>query len=267
VTYEDSELSVESGQPVELYEFVLGTTVWRYTSAEDTIEFSSNSYLSRQIDRTSPPWKVEEGARAELTITLPSSDPLAQRYISLHSTEKMTVKITRIHRDQPSSWVVWFGRVLSAKYEQAGAVCVLSTAPLESMFSQTISRYRYHSLCNHVLYDNFCGVTRSLFSVSDEVTVQDGTSITVPNVVLVGIADYYVGGIITIGEEKRTILSQSGDVLEIAQPFAANVVGQTAQVSAGCDHTPDHCKTKFNNMVNYGGFPFVPTKNPFQTGL
>lgn len=267
MTYEASELSTELGQPIELYEFVLGGTVWRYTSAEDTITFNSNFYLSRQIDRSSPPWQVEEGGRAELTITLPSSDPVARRFVSLHSSQKMAVRITRIHRDQPSSRVVWFGRVLSARYERAGAVCILSTAPLEAMFSQTIPRYKYHSLCNHVLYDGFCKVNRNLYTADGPVTAQDGKFITVPDVLLVGIYDYYIGGVVTIGNEKRTVVGQAGDVLELAQPFAGNVVGQTAFVAAGCNHTPDHCKTKFNNIINYGGFPFVPTKNPFQTGL
>ena len=51
-------------------------------------------------------------------------------------------------------------------------------------------------------------------------------------------------------------------------------MGSTVVVLAGCDHSVTTCDTKFNtpedtqsNVINYGGFPFVPGKNPFETGL
>ena len=57
-------------------------------------------------------------------------------------------------------------------------------------------------------------------------------------------------------------------------PFPFTIVGQTVEVYAGCDHTAEPCATKFfttedpqGNLRNYGGFLFVPTKNPFESGL
>lgn len=43
--------------------------------------------------------------------------------------------------------------------------------------------------------------------------------------------------------------------------------GATLRFYAGCNHSVVTCKDKFNNVNNYGGCPFVPTRNPFSTGV
>jgi hypothetical protein len=65
----------------------------------------------------------------------------------------------------------------------------------------------------------------------------------------------------------RLIIAQTNDQVTVLMPFPTSLVGQTLSVLAGCDHTLPTCKTKFNNVINYGGFMFVPHKNPFATGL
>jgi hypothetical protein len=47
MTYEAFESSVEGGRPVELYKFIIGADVYRYTSAEDEIvpPFDANTYF------------------------------------------------------------------------------------------------------------------------------------------------------------------------------------------------------------------------------
>jgi len=51
-------------------------------------------------------------------------------------------------------------------------------------------------------------------------------------------------------------------------PFSTSPMGQTVKCNKGCKHrvTAD-CLNRFANTANYGGFPYVPKKNPFQTGL
>jgi hypothetical protein len=35
-------------------------------------------------------------------------------------------------------------------------------------------------------------------------------------------------------------------------------VGDTFTIYYGCDHTPGTCQSKFNNLANFRGFPYVP---------
>jgi hypothetical protein len=32
---------------------------------------------------------------------------------------------------------------------------------------------------------------------------------------------------------------------------------------AGCDHLLATCRDRFSNVANFGGFPWIPQKNPF----
>ena len=67
--------------------------------------------------------------------------------------------------------------------------------------------------------------------------------------------------------DYRLILTQSGDDCTLSLPFYANVLGQTLDVFAGCAHIIGVCDGKFGNRPNFGGCPYVPTKNIFRTGL
>jgi hypothetical protein len=35
----------------------------------------------------------------------------------------------------------------------------------------------------------------------------------------------------------------------------------------GCDRTRLTCSLKFGNIANFGGFPWVPQKNPFRVKI
>jgi hypothetical protein len=76
------------------------------------------------------------------------------------------------------------------------------------------------------------------------------------------------GGEIIVGTARRTITSHVGDTITINRPFGSNVVaGAAFSAYAGCDHTPDCCREKFDNILNYGGQEFLPTKNPYTGNL
>ena len=40
-------------------------------------------------------------------------------------------------------------------------------------------------------------------------------------------------------------------------------VGVAFEAFAGCDRTFATCQSKFGNSLNFGGFPWIPAKNPF----
>lgn len=62
------------------------------------------------------------------------------------------------------------------------------------------------------------------------------------------------------------IVSEWTEGVELLYPVAIEV-GSGVQLTAGCDHSTSTCQSRFDNLDNYGGFPFIPTKNPFSTGI
>lgn len=267
MTFQEHEESVEGGRPIELYHFSIGLEDYYYTSAEDTVVFGGNSYVSRQIKRNSPDQSTEEG-RSKLELTMLSDDPLCSRYIGVAPPTPMYVTVTKFHRsDLTDGRVLWSGRIIMATYLNSAALCKLTAVASESVLSRQIPHFKYQGLCNHFLYDDNCTISPLLYRYVGVATDIAGELVTVAGLQADKGAGWAVGGKIVIGVDVRPVLAQSGDVLTLSMPFASDPTGQTAEVYAGCDHTLATCNSKFANAINYGGFAFVPTKNPFQTGI
>ena len=65
---------------------------------------------------------------------------------------------------------------------------------------------------------------------------------------------------------RHMIVSESTAGVELLYPVG--LAPQTpVELVAGCDHSMPTCAARFDNLANYGGFPFIPTKNPFSTGV
>lgn len=268
MTYEAFEEGVESGRPVETYKFTIGATVIRYTSAPNDHQppYDANDYFSRAISRTSTSQTTED-RRTPLEITLPTDDALAQRFIDIPPGNEVTLEITRYHIGDSEAFLVWSGRIIGAAYTQEGGMCTLSGVTDEAAFSRPIPRFKYQGLCNHVLYDALCTIVRTSFKYTGSVSAVVNSTITVDGLTSKG-ANWAVGGYIDDGAgDFRLVVAQSGDTLTLFVPFETSPLGSSIDVFAGCNHTIDVCDTKFSNSINYGGFPFVPTFNPFDRGL
>ena len=73
---------------------------------------------------------------------------------------------------------------------------------------------------------------------------------------------YIVGGI------RRAVISHSFGNLTLATPLLEPLPpGARVSLYAGCDKGLNTCKDKFANFNRYGGFPFIPIKNPFESGV
>ncbi len=267
MTFKDEETSVESGQVVELYEFIQGAETNRYTSSIDSYVFNSQTWLPRQISRNSAVQTVEE-RKSALEITLPSEDPVASRYVGIVPGELMTLTITRVHRGFPSGgFVIWSGRITGASFKKSGAECTLQGLTTEAAFSRPIPRFKYLSLCNHILYDGGCTLIASAHQYTGTVVAVSGSIITVSGLLAAESAEWAQSGYVQFGTDFRLVLTQPDDDCTLLLPFREDVLGESVDVFAGCDHTLTICNSKFANKDNYGGFPYVPSKNPFLTRL
>jgi uncharacterized phage protein (TIGR02218 family) len=75
----------------------------------------------------------------------------------------------------------------------------------------------------------------------------------------------YSNGMMQIGGRKYIIKSQIGNRIELFLPTSYPIlVGDGIQLWPGCDKTLATCKNKFNNVVNYGGFPHIQSDVNFR---
>lgn len=61
------------------------------------------------------------------------------------------------------------------------------------------------------------------------------------------------------GAIKRDRLDAGGRAVELWQPlFAGPAIGDRVRLAAGCDKRFETCRLKFDNLMNYQGFPDIP---------
>ena len=266
------ETSLESGTPIELIEIAIGLTTYRFSTSEDNYTFGSDEYEGSSISRA--PIKVGQDERTQIiNFTLPSNHEFVQKYVTVVPGSVATVSVFRFHRlDGALERVLtWKGIVRSVGFNQDGTAASVAAMPITGGLSRQIPRFTYQNPCNHVLFDDRCKVGLDLTtSHTDVVTAVSGSTITVNGLSGKG-AGWAVGGYVTntTTDDYRLVLAQSVDTVTLLLPFPSSltVLGEMFTVTAGCDHSIATCKSKFNNVANYGGFAFVPTKNPFESGL
>ncbi len=267
MSFSTLEKSAESGRPVEIYTFVIGTTTYYYTSAPDSFEFGGNFYQSRQIERSKLGQSSEE-RQQQLEVTLPTEDEVASRFVGVVPADTMYLTVARYHRGDTESVTMWSGVIVGAGYINQGGQCKLRGLTTEGATTRTIPRFKYQGMCNHVLFDAGCGAIADDFLYTGTCGAKSGNTITVNGIDAAHGANWMVGGYVNLDDRDfRLVISQSGDVLTMYLPFENDPVGSTVKCYAGCSHNITDCENKFDNLERYGGFPFTPVLNPFVSGL
>jgi len=267
-TLDEIERSIEGSRPVELYTFTLGPDVFRYTSAEGTVTFAGTDYPSLPLKRTSSTQAKEQKSTA-VRITLPATSDPAQPFIAIQPSARMTVSVIRVQPDAvpaTASIVMFDGFVSSIAFENDKAE--MRCIPFNELFTRQIPRFQYQGLCNHVLYDSRCKIVSAGFKHTGTVLSVVGNEVTIQGLPSAG--NPFIGGYLEIpgASEQRLILDQVGTTVTVLFPFKQVISGGSMDAFQGCDHTAETCAQKFGNILNYGGFPFVPVINPFnQTQL
>ncbi len=287
MTYEAFETSLEGGQPIELYKFTAGNLIFRFTSAEnDTITFGppapaaiQGTYNSIPISRGSIQASANSSRTDGISISLPTSEPLAQRYISIVPGVRTNLVIFRYHRSDlpnPEFITAFEGDVQTVAFTKAGRLATMQVLSLARAKGRAVPRFTYQGPCNHMLYDARCKISETDPSFEKFLTVASvDTTQTVLTVTGAGgftpAADFFVSGFIEFEDDFRDVVAQGGagdEDLTILVPFIDNPVGQQIRVLAGCKlRLTTDCELKFANVINFGGWPYVPTKNPFATGI
>jgi uncharacterized phage protein (TIGR02218 family) len=261
VSYAGQEASQSSGQPVELYRFALGANKWLFTSGQTEAVYQSETYEPTAIRRSG----IEQGNeinRAGLEITLPRDNLLANQFIAAPPDGVMSVTLYRYHVTDTANEVIvlWKGRVGGARL--SGSELVLKCEPIATSLKRPGLRARYQLLCRHPLYSAGCGVAKESFMTSGTVVSISGATVQVA--AAAGKPDgYFVAGMLATNEGQRMIIGHSGANLTLVAPMPSLEVGDSVRLYAGCDHSTATCLNRFNNLANFGGFPYIPQKNPF----
>lgn len=264
-TFQDLETSVESGSRIELYTLAMGSTVYRmHNSVETTLVYAGDDF-----DRTS----VKRGAIATgqeyLEIMLPGSHAFPLKFTEIAPGQTASMTIQSYHRDEPSDVrVIYKGVVRAVAFTQNMAHSALSLVPISEAMQRTIPERTFQAACNNVLFDADCKVSEGSHAYINQVLAIAGNIVTISNLETTKGDGWATGGYVAYGAlDYRLVLEQDGDDLILVLPFTESILGENVSTYAGCDHSIAVCDVKFLNEINFGGHPYVPTKNIFLTGI
>ncbi len=269
------ETSAASGEPVELYLFRYGSgTLNQFAITDNDYEVESDGVLY-------VPDYVERGAisasgtldKSDLTVSVRDESDVSQLFTLSPPGGQVSLTIFRCHTDPEGGTTIplaiWSGRVLGHSVQE-GQVAELRCEPASTSMRRVGLRRHYQYMCPHVLYGEGCGLSRLEHSFN---IIPD--SFTAKTISLSGdyTADYGAGvvswtptgqteearGIIGVKfANGKTTLTLSGRTRGLAKEMVVTV-------AKGCAHDLDDCANKFDNAVNYGGQPWIPTENPHGT--
>ena len=259
MTYDATERSIQDGEPVELFRFAKGVVSFTYTSANESITFNNETYEPRAISRSEIS-ETERVDKSPITVTAARDIEISTEFIGDIPPLPITLTIFRTHRADGEFITFWKGRV--AGHDFQGSRLVLNCESILTSLRRAGLRRHYTPNCPHTHYDSGCRVVKTLFQSTG--TLDSVNGVTLTGSIFSAQADgFFTGGELEFGDEKRLIRTHVMDTITISRPITGLVAGNEVDAFAGCDHTLTTCINKFNNLVNFGGFPLIPRKNPF----
>jgi uncharacterized phage protein (TIGR02218 family) len=131
----------------------------------------------------------------------------------------------------------------------------------------------YQRTCDAIVGDERCKVNLNTATYRGLGTV---TSAAGRNIIASGLGTY-AAGFFSNGKLTFTSGPNNGLTFEVKfhpttssltlwdVPPGAVVAGNTFEVRAGCSNSFETCKTKFNNVANFQGFPYIPGQDGLQS--
>jgi uncharacterized phage protein (TIGR02218 family) len=278
-TYSGLEASAHGGRPVELFRFVHGSQVWTYSTGPE-VEYGGETYAAFAVGRDDM-GQAKELHKSALQVLLPRTCELSLLYLAGSPESVVTLTVYRQHIGASDGPIVyWKGRVVSVEWPDQ----VTASLTCESVFTSLKRpglRARYQRMCRHALYSEQCGVDKADYAVPGTVSAVDSThtAVTIPEAA--GYDDgYFLGGFLALADgTMRFISAHSGSSITLANPapVLADLVGLGGYgedygqyyggiglvIYPGCGRDRTTCNDRFANVLNFGGWPWIPKRNPF----
>lgn len=266
MTFDSYESSVDDGRPIHLFRFIMGETVWRYTSADE--DLTIGGYVWKAVPITDDGVRESGESTGDSTVIEASvSIGPAQVYMSSPPSTTILVHRLALHEGMTAPIVNYSGEVVQVDFGGQPGKCKIGCQKLSATMRRNGLRLGYQRSCPYALYDQAtCKVNRASYAVTVTLSAVDGFDVSSPDFAAHP-ANYFTGGLIEWvhpmrGTQYVAIESHSGGVATIFGDTSLFYPGITVRAYPGCARTLAACQS-FNNTLNYGGFPAMPGKSPY----
>ena len=253
-------------------------TILRYTSADIDLTVGANTFLSADPNGGAP---ILKRSRCKWSLGL-QTNTLEVKIIAylLHTINGIPwmqfirnggLDGARIELDRliTDSWadtsrgvLRWFaGNVSDVEVSRTEAS--LSVKDDLELLNIKLPKEIYQPGCRFTLFDPGCGLNKNSFALARTVNASSTTTRLLTSSAGQA-AGYFDSGYLffTTGPNagaQRTVRKWDGLGLDLALPLPYTpVTGNAFTIYPGCDKKQLTCQVKFNNLIKFGGQPYVP---------
>lgn len=245
-----------------------------YTNVDISFSYNGNTYLGNSILVDGLKYKAALGLEVDqqqITVAARSIDTISGGAPFLQALRDGSFDGCEIERDRVffsdyiggtaiGSVTLFKGRL--GVIDQIGRTSAKLTVNSDLVLLDIdMPRNVYQPTCLHTLYDSGCTLVKNAFGTSGTV----GCGSTASTINWSAASPKHLQGSITFtsgvnaGVTANVNNVAAGTALGLGYPLqSVPSRGDTFTVYYGCDHTPGTCQSKFNNLVNFRGFPYVP---------
>jgi uncharacterized phage protein (TIGR02218 family) len=159
--------------------------------------------------------------------------------------------------------IVWFCGQVAETDAGRTSIAIKVKSLMNLLAVQQMPRRLYQAACTHIFGDAMCTFDRASLA-STQAALAGSTQAQIVTALTPSPATLYNEGTI-IGVtglnagQTRTIAQLTGGVASMLKAWLYPVsVGDIFELLPGCDHTTATCQNAFNNLIHYGGFPYIP---------
>lgn len=255
----------------ELFKFteVANGNEYFVTSGQTDIDFGGNIYQARPLNRGKYD-DSEKMQKQNLIIKMSLDDPIVQRLFSVYTDTLFEMDFSEYDTEAQLTNSVWIGRLIAVNPMQSD--CELKFESIYTSMRRLGAAAKMTITCRHALFGEGCGLNRVDFETVADVT--DLTGLVVTATQAANEADgFYSGG--TLRDSAgflRRISSHVGTQLTLSRPINSLIdeieqngyAGLQVNISPGCPKISSICDSRFGNLLNFGGFEYMPFTSPFE---
>ena len=245
-----------------------------YTNVDVTFTYDGNTYLANSVLVDGLKYKASVGLEvdqqqitvaARTTDTVSGGAPFLQalRDGSFDGCELRRARVffsDRIGGTPVGAVTLFKGRL--GTIDQIGRTSAKLTVNSDLVLLDIdMPRNLYQPTCLHTLYDSGCTLVKNAFGTSGSVGAGSTASVIkwsgASTVHQQGSITFTSGANVGVSANVNSVIAVTS--LTLGAPLqSAPATGDTFTIYQGCDHTPGTCASKFSNLANFRGFPYVP---------
>ena len=268
--FEVAHESVQDSTPVYLYDFVVGSTHYRYTSGARTYTVDGFDWVPYAGITHTNVYNSGEDAKNACTVTVDYDHPLSGWLRTYIPTQAINLVIKSHEVGKTATYFEFQGVYM--KYVSRYPEFKMTFSPLDYTLNQGALQKSYALNCQHSQYDNFCGLLAHTFLTSAVITTYDDATNIIsvsPTSLDTVTSDYHVGGYIELdglyGKDKAWIVAQTQFTVEVDRRMPSLKAGAAINLVPSCKGSFAACKDPalFNNKLKFLGAPHADKVNPF----